>query len=234
MQIEQLEAFAQHDPDNPQLSLMLAEAYLDAGRVSAAQALLQRASVVDLPRARALRARLLLGTGEYAQARSLLADLCAQEPENAVLWHDLGFAELCLGELSAAQAAVDQALALQVLPEFHLLAARIAHNAEAMDAASAHVATALRLAPTSAQALGLHALVDLDCGRYSDAAAHAYAALALEATQHESLIVLSALALQAQDAAAALHWAGLGLATSPNSPRLRGHRAQALLLGGDL
>lgn len=234
MQIEQLEAFAQQDPDNPQIALMLGEAYLACGRLERAQGLLSQPACAALPRAQALLARLALMQGDYPQARDRLTTLCERETDNAALWHDLGFAELCLGDLGAAQAAVERARALATLPELHALAARIAHAEEDMARASHEIAQALALAPESAEVLGQHALIDLDCARFEAAAQHARAAIERDPQQQEALIVLSALAVQAQDPAAALAWAGQGLARQPNSARLRANRAQALLLAGDL
>lgn len=234
MQIDQLEAFAQQDPDNPQLALMLGEAYLACGQLERAQGLLSKPACAELPRAQALLARLALMHGDYPKARGLLAALCQREADNAVLWHDLGFAELCLGDLSAAQAALARAQALATLPELHALAARIAHAEEDMARARREIAHALALAPQSAEVLGQYALIELDGGGFEAAAQHAQAALERDAGQHEALIVLSALAVQAQDAAAALAWAGQGLQRYPNSARLRANQAQALLLAGDL
>jgi Flp pilus assembly protein TadD len=234
MQIEQLEAFARTDPDNAELGLSLAEAYLEAGRTQEVLDLLARPALCELPRARGLLARAHLMRANFAAAHALLVELCEQEPAHAVLWHDQAYAAMCLGDLVGAQAAIERALALAEQAEFHLLAARIAHGAEAMDLASTYIARALELAPGRPETLGLHALVDLDCGREDAAAEHARAALAQQPLQHESLIVLSALALRAQDAAATLHWAQHGLSAYPDSARLRALQAQALLLQGEL
>lgn len=233
MNLTQLEQFSRLDPDNLSLRLSLAEQYLWAGRPDDAWRTLERGAGEE-PRVRFLRARIHLQRGEFRAVVALLRPMAEAPGATAVLWHDLGFAQLCLRELEAAETSVQRGLLHEELPELYVLWARIAHAREDLDRALGHVGQALQRAPQNAEALGVCALLSLDAGQPEEAEGLARRALAAQSRQHEALIVVGAVLVLRREADAARQHLESALVHYPNSPRLLTAQAQALLLGNDV
>lgn len=227
-------ALLQADPGNVELACAAADAALtQRGAAEAAQFIdALSPSLRAEPGIRFRRARASIAQGNYPMAVSLLEALSAEYGANGAVLHDLAFARLCLGELDTARDLVVKAQAVADDPMLHLLAARIAHAAGRTDEALQALDRAADGAEKQPLIDGLRALVLLDADRRDEAAVAANAALALDADQHEALIVSGTVALWAESAVDAEAAFGRALARHADSGRALLGLGQARMLAG--
>ena len=233
---EQLSAFADQDPGNPDLLCDLLDELLTAGDVQGALARLKKATpvVLELPAIRFRAARCAMLQGDFGNAAEMLKALLSQGISRPGVVHDLAFAQLKLGEpaqslqtLAGVPATGEDAVA------FALLKARALHHlrdhAVALDA----------LAPfedstRQAEICGVRALLRLDHGDNTRAAIEADRALQLDTRQHEAAIVLGTLALWEQRVDASSEVFGQILAEHPDSGRALLGLGQDFMLRGNI
>jgi tetratricopeptide (TPR) repeat protein len=235
--VARLRAFLSRDPGNASLACDLADGLIadgglaEAGRVLASLPGPARGE----PGVRFRVARVALMQGDYAQAEQDYRALLADGHDAAAVRHDLAFSELCQRKAedayAGAQAACERfggSAALEVLK------ARAALMLERYDVAQADIAKAVALEPGNADVLGVASLVYLDGGEMDRAGTSAAAALAIDADQHEALMVAGTLALWQQRADAAVDLFEQALRRHPNSGRVLSGLGQALMLRQEL
>jgi tetratricopeptide (TPR) repeat protein len=196
-----LQVFADQDPSNPILLCDLLDELLAEGCVEEAFARLCSAPA-DLQTLTAVKfreARCAMQRQDFADVVAILQPLMADIVEPPVgIAHDLAFAQFALGfadeawrTLTTVQALGDDAVAI------FLLKARILYSQKQFDAAL-DVLAPISGGPRLAEVQGLRALLLLDNGETSRAAAEAVQARAIDADQHEACLVIGTVALWEQ------------------------------------
>lgn len=199
----QLAAWVDHDPLNPILLCDLLDELLAHGHIAEAAARLAIApeTVRRLSGVRFREARCALMRGDAHAAIEVLQSLMDQAGEVPPgVGHDLAYAQFAAGQydqalqtLASVHGEADDAVALA------LLKARILHRQQKVDAALEALALVGEgLHRRAAEVDGLRALLWLDAGDLTQAAAYADRALDADPNQHEAGIVRGTLALWSQ------------------------------------
>lgn len=196
-----LQAFADQDPSNPILLCDLLDELLAEGRADEALARLQAvpADLRTLAAVKFREARCAMLRQDFAGVVAILQPLVADTAEPpAGIAHDLAYAQCALGlfdeawrTLATVQAQGDDAVAIS------LLKARILYGQKQYDTAL-DVLEPISGGSRLAEVRGLRALLLLDQGETSRAAAEAGQALAIDADQHEACLVTGTVALWEQ------------------------------------
>lgn len=199
--VSRLQVFADQDPSNPILLCDLLDALLAEGRVDEALVRL-RSAPADLQALTAVKfreARCAMQRQDFADVVTILQPLMADIAEPpAGITHDLAYAQFAQGFLDDAwrtlvpvQAQGDDAGAIA------LLKARVLYRQKQYEAAL-EVLEPIASGSRLAEVQGLRALLLLDMGETSRAAAEAAQARAIDADQHEACLVSGTLALWEQ------------------------------------
>lgn len=193
--------FADQDPSNPVLLCDLLDELLAEGRVEEALARVRSApaELRDLSTIKFREARCAMRHQDFASAVAVLQPLLADAIEPpAGIAHDLAFAQFALGclddawqTLATIQAQGDDAVAVS------LLKARILYYQKQYSAAL-EVLEPISSGSRLPEARGLRALLLLDMGETSRAAAEAACARAIDVDQHEACLVSGTVALWEQ------------------------------------
>jgi Flp pilus assembly protein TadD len=234
MDIELLERAHTMEPNNLPLRIDFAQCLVHAGRAQEALNTLSAEVVQTHIPGSLLKARALFQLGEFAQAEAVLHALSQIAPHDAVVWHDLAFAQLCVQDFDGALRSIERGLAIEDIMPFYLLWARVLHSQEDLENALVKIGIALAKTPADAEALGVFALLALDSNAIDEAKKAAEQALRIHPHQHESLIVLGDLLVRSKQTEPAIAHLQGALINYPNSPRLQTCYAQALLMHGDL
>ncbi|HVS15760.1 MAG TPA: tetratricopeptide repeat protein [Thermoanaerobaculia bacterium] len=139
----------------------------------------------DRPALRHLLAQTLLQLGEHAEGRSLLRALTAEGSDDPRVWRDLGSAEQRAGDSEAAGRAFERAASLDPGNEQEIAAPALAQWAAVLLDAGDHrgavevARKALRLEPTSVDALNVLGLSLIELGETAQAATELERARAL-------------------------------------------------------
>lgn len=194
----QLQAFAERDPSNLLLQCDLIDAWLQEGRATEAAAHIQDLSA-ELRSADAVRfraARCALVQQNFAQAQTMLSELAQRGVGGVAVRHDLAFAHLGQGDIDGALASLEGVdLAGSDGLATALLKARALFHKQQTGEALALLDTRRGEGAHAAELLGLRALLRLDLGDAEAAGEEASAALAIDAEQHEAMLVQGTLAL---------------------------------------
>ncbi len=232
-----LRGFLAADPGNVALACDLVDALFSAGRYIEADAVIAAlpSTARNAAGVRFRHARCAMVLGRYGEACDALQELIGQGIENAALWHDLAFAQLCLRRTADAVATLADAEArFGIDAERAIVAARVALMDSDFPRAHAALERALQLAPGHATALGLRALALLDAGETDAAMPVALACLERHPDQHEALLVAGTVSLWRQDLAQAESHFRRGLERHPNSGRALSGLGQLLMLRNEL
>ncbi len=232
-----LRGFLAADPGNVALACDLVDALFAAGLYHDADGTLAAlpSPAREAAGVRFRQARCALVMGRYAEAGGVLESLIGQGIDNAALWHDLAFAQLCMKQTAAAAATLADAEArFGIDAERAIVAARVALMDGDFPRAHAALDRALQLAPDHATALGLRALALLDSGEPDAALQAALACLDRHPDQHEALLVAGTVSLWRQDLAEAERHFRRGLERHPNSGRALSGLGQLLMLRNEL
>jgi tetratricopeptide (TPR) repeat protein len=231
--IELLQRLSTADPTNIPLRMDLSQLLLRAGRPVEALEAINANSLESELSASLLKAHVLFQLGDYTQALTWLTSLSERAPKEAVVWHDLAFAQLCMQQLDRAIQSIEHGIAIEDLMPFYIVWARVLHAKEDLDGAFAKVSTALEKEPLDSEALGVFSLLALDSNSLDEAEQKARQALTIDPRQHESLIVMGDLFVRNKRTDTALEHLKSALNIYPNSARLQTCFAQALMLKGD-
>lgn len=231
--ILQLRGFLAMDPANIPLACELFDAHVAAGETAQAAALLRclppEAQADAAIRFRQARAGLM--EGRYADAVALIRGLIDEGHENAALWHDLAFAQLCLRDVESARATLDDAgKRFESNAELSIAAARVAMMEGDFALALRHLELAQGMDPMHPTVQGVRALALLDSGETDAACDAAMACLASFPDQHEALMVAGTASLWRQDVAQAEAHYVRALERLPNSGRCLSGLGQARML----
>jgi predicted Zn-dependent protease len=225
------------DPTNLALACDLYDAHLAAGDPPGAGAFLATLSpeLQTQPGIRFRSARSALMAGRYGDAAASLRSMIDEGVDEAALWHDLAFAQLCLKAPGDASETLAQARERHGdTAELAILATRIAMMAEDFPRANAEIERALALAPNHSTALGLRALVLLDSGDIAAAAQAAKTCLTQFPDQHEAMLVAGQVTLHATQFPQAEAIYARALERFPNSGRALAGYGQAMMARGEL
>lgn len=233
----QLQAFAERDPSNLPLQCDLLDAWLQEGRAAEAaahiDALPEALRVADAVRFRAARCALV--QQDFAQAQAMLGELARQGTGGVAVRHDLAFAHLGQGDIDGALASLEgvDLSAPEHLVTTLLKARALFHKqriGEALEILAAHRGDGTH----TAELLGLRALLLLDAGDADAAGRDANDALAIDAGQHEALLVQGTLALWHRQLDASTHIFQQVLGRFPESGRALLGLGLSLMPQGDI
>jgi tetratricopeptide (TPR) repeat protein len=233
MNIELLQRLSTSDPNNIMLRMDLSQQLLRAGRPIEALQAINADSVESELSASLFKAHVLFQLGDYTQALTWLTSVSERAPKEAVVWHDLAFAQLCVQQFDRAIQSIEHGIAIEDLMPFYIVWARVLHAKEDLEGALTKVAIALEKAPRDSEALGVFSLLALDSNSLDEAESRARHALSIDSRQHESLIVIGDLFVRNKQTDTALEHLQSALNIYPNSARLQTCFAQALMLKGD-
>ena len=231
--VARLRGHFERDPQNPDLACAVADASWSIGDNAGARSALESLSppAAEVPGVRFRRARCALIDGDYAAAAGACAAMLEDGVDSAAVRHDHAFALLCLRRTEEAESAVMTAIELfGPSPEALVLRARIESMRGGYAEAAASAAEAVALRPDDASAYGVMALALFDGGDADGAMRVVQAALALDAGQHEALLVASTVSLWRMDVDAAGELFQRALARHPNSGRALSGYGQVLML----
>ncbi|WNH48604.1 tetratricopeptide repeat protein [Stenotrophomonas aracearum] len=179
-------------------------------------------------------AQLSLSVGDYSAALHCLETLRSQYDSDVAVDHDYAFALMCLGRLDDAAVAAAAAQEKHGRnPSLQLLQGRLAMLAGDLTHAVAMLGALGAEHPADAQVQGVLALALFDNDELGRAQLHANAAVALQAHQHEALLVLGSLALRSEPAVA-LGYFQRAADTHPGSGRALSGLGQSQMLQGGM
>jgi Flp pilus assembly protein TadD len=237
-QVDRLRGYYKEDPGNVDLACAFVDALLESGQVTESIAVLERVPTesASSPFVRFRRARCALVSGNAKEAASVLTSLLADGIDKHAVRHDLAYAELALGHVDAARAALAPCLLDEATIESPIcrLQARVLHWHRDLDGALQWVDRALHQQSDDGEALALRALILLDQDRYEEAAHAAVAAQSGSRSWPDAELVLGTLALWSQRLDDAKTAFSRVLETSPGQGRALSGLGQVLMLSGDV
>jgi len=235
--VARLRGHFERDPQNPDLACAIADASWSIGDNDGARAALGSLSspAADVPGVRFRLARCALIAGDYATAADACAAMLDAGVDSAAVRHDRAFALLCLHRTEEAESVVGASIeTFGPSPEALVLRARIESMRGGYAEAAASAAEAVALRPDDASAYGVMALALFDGGDTEAAMRAVQAALSLDASQHEALLVASTVSLWRMDVDAAGELFERALARHPNSGRALSGYGQLHMLRNEL
>ncbi|MCW8997873.1 MAG: tetratricopeptide repeat protein, partial [Kangiellaceae bacterium] len=161
----------------------------------------------------------------------LCNQLIANNIDNLAIRYNLNWAEYCLGNYERVVANIKQiGNAKQEYLPFLILEARTLHHLGKVEEATFLTRHTLEIQPQMVEAQGLLSMLLLDSEHYSEARELAAAALRVNSANHESLITLTTLALNEQDAELAKSYLSNNPKITLKSGRLLLNLGQAQML----
>jgi tetratricopeptide (TPR) repeat protein len=237
VRIGQLQAFLKVDPGNIPLACDLLDAYIQNGAFDDAIACIESLPE-DSRKAPGIcfrSAQIALSKGRYHESIQILQRIIAEGNEGIALWHDLAFAQLCIGNLQDAVKTLSDAES-KFGPDVDLavLSARVNLFLENYEQALGYIEQALSLDRNNPAAMGLKALILLDMDNLPAASDMAHKCLVDHPDQHEALLTAGTLSLWRQNVVAAEEQFTRALSRFPNSGRALSGLGQVFMLRNDL
>lgn len=234
--LTRLAGYIEADPTNPDLRRDAAEACLSVGRAD--DALLHaETGLVGSPGDPQLlntKARALMSLGRHAEAAPLLSDLLRTRSD-AALAFNLAYAQLQSGNPQGAKDTLTPYVSTEAAlePALATLWIRCLHHLAQLDDAMSFARLHEPRCGSVAAFLGAAALAYFDGEAFDDAARASGAALALDPSSVDALVVRGSLALGRGDEQAAISDFAQAVALRPHDGRSVSGLGMAKLLAGD-